>query len=85
MKLVTQLYGQLDALPAERAPERQQVAKRVQALLIEMTEAKPDPDLVEIMGTSLVRAVQPLAGVDPELPTLVTRLTSWSELLVQPE
>lgn len=85
VRLVTQFHTQLAALPAERAPDRGQVVKRVQALLMEMTEPKPDPDLIEIMGTSLERAVQPLSEVDPELPTLVTRITSWAELMVQPE
>lgn len=85
VRLVTQFHTQLAALPAERAPDRGQVVKRVQALLMEMTEAKPDPDLIEIMGTSLERAVKPLSEVDPELPTLVTRITSWAELMVQPE
>ncbi len=85
VRLVTQFHTQLAALPAERAPDRGQVVKRVQALLMEMTEPKPDPDLIEIMGTSLERAVQPLSEVDPDLPTLVTRITSWAELMVQPE
>lgn len=85
VRLVTQFHTQLEALPAERAGERNQVVKRVQALLMEMSEAKPDPDLVEIMGTSLQRAVQPLSAVDPDLPTLATRITSWVELMIQPE
>ena len=84
-RLVTQFHAQLEALPAERATDRNQVVKRVQALLLEVSEAKPDPDMVEIMGASLARAVQPLSGVDPELPTLVTHITSWVEALVQPE
>jgi hypothetical protein len=85
VRLVNQFQIQLDALPDERANERKQVVKRVQALLLEMTEAKPDPDMVEILATSLQRAVQPLAVVDPDLPTVVTRITSWVELIVQPE
>lgn len=85
VRLVTQFETQLEALPPQHADERQQVVKRVQALLMEMTQAKPDPDLVEIMGTSLERAVQPLSGVDPDLPPMATRITSWGELLVQPE
>ena len=85
VRLVTQFHAQLEALPAERTNVRKQVVKRVQALLMEMTEAKPDPDMVEIMGTSLERAVQPLSGVDPDLPAMVTRITSWGELMVQPE
>ena len=85
VRLVTQFHAQLEGLPVERADDRKQVVKRVQALLMEMTEAKPDPDMVEIMGTSLERAVQPLARVDPDLPTMVTRITSWVESLVQPE
>jgi hypothetical protein len=82
---VTQFHSQLETLPAERAGDRKQIVKRVQALLLEMTEAEPDPDMVEIMGTSLERAVQPLAVVDPDLSTMVTRITSWVELMVQPE
>jgi hypothetical protein len=85
VRLVTQFHEQLEALPPDRAADRNQVVKRVQALLMEMTESKPDPDLVEIMATSLERAVQPLAVVDPELPTLVTRITSWVELMTKPE
>jgi hypothetical protein len=85
VRLVTQFHAQLEALPPQHADERQQVVKRVQALLMEMTQAKPDPDLVEIMGASLERAVRPLSEIDPDLPTVVTRITSWGELLVQPE
>lgn len=85
VRLVTQFHAQLEALPAERAGERQQVVKRVRALLLEMTEADPDPDMVEIMGASLEKAVQPLLGADPDLSALATRITSWGELLVQPE
>ena len=85
VRLVTQFQTQLDSLPAERANDRKQVFKRVQALLMEMTEAKPDPDMVEIMGASLERAVQPLSGIDPDLPTMVTRITSWVDIMVQPE
>ena len=85
VRLVNQFQGQLEALPADRTGDRNQVVKRVQALLMEMTEAKPDPDMVEIMGTSLQRAVQPLAAVDPDLTTMATRITSWVELMVEPE
>ncbi len=85
VRLVTQFHDQLEELPDERANDRKQVVKRVQALLMEMTEAKPDPGMVEIMGASLERSVQPLSGVDPDLPTMVTRITSWVELMVQPE
>jgi serine/threonine protein kinase len=83
-RLVTQFHAQLEALPVERAGDRNQAVRRVQALLMELTTANPDPDLVEIMGASLERAVQPLSSVDPELPTMVTRITSWVELMVQP-
>jgi serine/threonine protein kinase len=85
VRLVTQFNDQLEALPAERDSDRKQVVKRVQALLMEMTEAKPDADMVEIMGTSLQRAVQPLAVIDPDLPTLATRITSWVEMMVEPK
>jgi serine/threonine protein kinase len=85
VRMVTQFNDQLEALPPERVNDRKQVVKRVQALLLEMTEAQPDPDMVEIMGASLQKAVQPLALVDPDLPTMVTRITSWVELMVEPE
>jgi serine/threonine protein kinase len=85
VRLVTEFNTQLEALPAERVNDRQQVVKRVQALLLEMTEAQPDPDMVEIMGASLERAVKPLAVIDSDLPTMVTRITSWVELMVEPE
>ena len=85
VQLVTQFHDQLETLPTERSQERKQVEKRVQALLLEMTEKTPDPDMVEIMGASLERAVQPLTVVDPGLPAMATRITSWVELMVQPE
>jgi eukaryotic-like serine/threonine-protein kinase len=85
VRMVTQFNDQLEALPPERVNDRKQVVKRVQALLLEMTEAQPDPDMVEIMGASLERAVKPLAVIDPDLPTMVTRITSWVELMVEPE
>jgi serine/threonine protein kinase len=85
VRLVTEFNTQLEALPAERVNDRKQVVKRVQALLLEMTEASPDPDMVEIMGASLERAVKPLAVIDPDLPAMVTRITSWVELMVEPD
>jgi hypothetical protein len=85
VRMVTQFNDQLEALPSERVNDRKQVVKRVQALLLEMTEAQPDPDMVEIMGASLERAVKPLAVIDPDLPTMVTRITSWVELMVEPD
>jgi hypothetical protein len=85
VRLVTRFHAQLEALPTERGSERKQVVKRMQALLMEMTEAKPDPDMIQIMGASLERAVQPLSEVDPDLPTMATRITSWVEMMVPGE
>jgi hypothetical protein len=72
--LTAQLSRLLQRVPAARAGETVKVCRRAEALVEEMAQPEPDPDMVAIRGESLNRAAGDLADVVPELPAVAGQM-----------
>ncbi len=76
LELVNQLKEQLDKAPQDRAAEVKQVAKRVEALVKEAKESKPDKAIVQVTGDSLKKAAENLATVMPSVLVIATQIVN---------
>jgi hypothetical protein len=72
--LTAQLSRLLQRVPVGRAGAAVKVCRRAEALIEEMAQPEPDPDMVAIRGESLNRAAGDLADVAPDVPAVAMQM-----------
>jgi hypothetical protein len=75
VRLINDLREQLVQAPAQRIDDAEKVSKRLEALLREVAEKKPDKDMIDITAESLTRAAQDVADLLPAVPAICARIT----------
>ena len=76
-QLLSQLRAALETVPAECVDDATKVAKRVEALVDEVKENKPDEEEIKTRGESLKKAAENLAGIVPIVLNIVTQIVSY--------
>jgi hypothetical protein len=76
LRLVNELKTQLEQVPAEKVKEAEKVSKWVETLVEEVSEEKPDKEMVEITAESLKRAAENLAKVVPTVLPIVMQIAA---------
>ena len=67
----------METVPAECVDDATKVAKRVEALVDEVKENKPDEEEIKTRGESLKKAAENLAGIVPIVLNIVTQIVSY--------
>lgn len=83
VQLVQELRVELEKASQQHGEETLKLAKRLDALMQEVAEEKPDAEMVTITGKGLKRAAANLATVLPTVVRIATEVVNQAGLLVR--
>jgi hypothetical protein len=75
-RLTSQLYDVLQQVPENLLSEGEKVSKRLDILIQQLSDPKPDREMVEITGESLKKAAANLQGVMPAVLAIATQIVT---------
>lgn len=81
--MVRDLRAELERAEEQHQAEVLKVAKRLEALVSELKEPKPDTEMVSITGEGLKRAAANLAEVMPTVLQIATQIVAHAGVLVR--
>lgn len=80
-ELIKQLKLQLSNVPLSKEDELDKITKRLDAFLKEAADKKPDKDVVQVNGESLIKAARNLESVTPSVLSIAKKIVEFMTLL----